>query len=73
MAEQKRSRAAVVLDRILTEGGPMADKLRRTFHRTILSRARHGHRKVSNPTAALMSKLTGGRLAPEDWEKPVRG
>lgn len=73
MVERKRSRAAVVLDRILTEGGPVAKKLRQTFHRTILSRARHGRRKVSNPTAALMSKITGGRLAPEDWEKPVRG
>lgn len=72
MGERKLSQGAIVLDRILTEGGPMAAKLCKVFHRTILSRARYGHRKVSNPTAARMSQITGGRLAPEMWEMPAR-
>lgn len=74
MTRKRRCRAAVELDRILEEGGPVAEAIRRQFHRTILSRARHGHRKVSGPSMVLLSKLTEGRIAESDWyQKPVRG
>jgi hypothetical protein len=61
------TRAAIMLDRVLSEDGPIARALRKAFIRSQLRRWRTAKRKPDIDGVLEVERLTKGMIAPKHW------
>jgi hypothetical protein len=65
-------RGPAILTRILEENGPLAERIRARFDKSVLSRLASGERGPHIETGVALRKLTRGRILEEYWVDPAR-
>ena len=67
MADQGESKASRALDRVLNQGGEVADRIKEAIHRTQLWRFRTGRGNPDANTIAVLHRLSDGAIAASQW------
>jgi hypothetical protein len=68
----KRTRGSRALARILAENGPLAERIRRRFDKSVLSRLASGERGPKIETGVALAIVTGGKIPERAWVHPKR-
>lgn len=69
--DTRLTRAAVILEQILKQGGSVAQRIKAEWPAWELWRLRRGYRRLGLEGAVTMKRLTRGRIALEHWSQVV--